>query len=132
MLADADGREFMKAGTVVKDVLEKRKLQSGEAMKNWPQDELQRIAGTDDLHISPLREDHVTYGTPTWIWCVVVGGRLFVRAYNGQSVACGAICRRSFAAICRSGRHDCSFDRYLASSSALFVVTLGLQERLRS
>lgn len=33
MLADADRREFMKAGTVVKDVLEKRKLQSGEAMK---------------------------------------------------------------------------------------------------
>ena len=54
-------------------------------MKNWPQDELQRIAGTDDLHISPLREDDVTYGTPTWIWSVVVGGRLFVRAYNGQS-----------------------------------------------
>jgi hypothetical protein len=54
-------------------------------MKNWPQDELQRIAGTDDLHISPLREDDVTYGTSTWIWSVVVGGRLFVRAYNGQS-----------------------------------------------
>jgi hypothetical protein len=54
-------------------------------MNNWPQDELQRIAGTDDLHISPLREDGVTYGTPTWIWSVVVGGKLFVRAYNGQS-----------------------------------------------
>jgi hypothetical protein len=27
---------------------------------------------------------------------------------------------------------DCRFDRHLASSSALFVVTLGLQERLRS
>jgi site-specific recombinase XerD len=27
---------------------------------------------------------------------------------------------------------ECSFDRYLSSSSALFVVTLGLQERLRS
>jgi hypothetical protein len=25
-------------------------------MKNWPQDELQRVAGTDDLHISPSRE----------------------------------------------------------------------------
>jgi hypothetical protein len=54
-------------------------------MKNWLEDELQRIAGTDDLHISPLREDNVTYGTPTWIWSVVVGGKLFVRAYNGQS-----------------------------------------------
>ena len=29
-------------------------------MKKWPLDELQRIAGTDDLHISPLREDDVT------------------------------------------------------------------------
>jgi hypothetical protein len=54
-------------------------------MKNWPQDELQRIAETDDLHISPLREDEVTYGTPTWVWSVVVGDRLYVRAYNGQS-----------------------------------------------
>ncbi|MGB8538531.1 MAG: DUF2255 family protein [Acidobacteriaceae bacterium] len=54
-------------------------------MKNWPQDELQRIAETDDLHISPFREDGATYGTPTWIWSVVVGGKLFVRAYNGQS-----------------------------------------------
>jgi hypothetical protein len=54
-------------------------------MKNWPQDELQRIAATDDLHISPFREDGVTHGTPTWIWSVVVGDRLFVRAYNGQS-----------------------------------------------
>jgi hypothetical protein len=53
--------------------------------KNWPQVELQRIARTDDLHISPLREDNVTYGTPTWIWSVVVGNKLFVRAYNGQS-----------------------------------------------
>ena len=49
----------------------------------WPKDELQRIAETDDLHISPFREDGVTYGTPTWIWSVVVDGDLFVRGYNG-------------------------------------------------
>ena len=54
-------------------------------MKNWPKNELQRIAETDDLHISPFREDGATCGTPTWIWSVVVGGRLFVRAYNGQA-----------------------------------------------
>lgn len=54
-------------------------------MKNWSQDELQRLAEADDLHISPLREDNVTYGTPTWIWSVVVGDKLYVRAYNGQS-----------------------------------------------
>lgn len=45
--------------------------------------ELQQIAKTDDLHISPFREDGVTYGTPTWIWSVVVDEKLYVRAYNG-------------------------------------------------
>jgi hypothetical protein len=49
----------------------------------WPQDELQRIAGGDDLHIAPLREDGLTYGTPTWIWSVALGDDLYVRAYNG-------------------------------------------------
>src|SRR3982751_4693475 len=51
---------------------------------NWSPDELQKIAGRDDLKISPFREDGVTYGTPTWIWNVAVNGDLYVRAYNGQ------------------------------------------------
>jgi hypothetical protein len=50
----------------------------------WSKDELRRIAETDDLHISPFREDSVTYGTPTWIWSVAVEDALYVRAYNGQ------------------------------------------------
>jgi hypothetical protein len=54
-------------------------------MGTWSKDELQQIATNDDLHISPFREDGVTYGTPTWIWSVAVGGELFVRAYNGQN-----------------------------------------------
>lgn len=54
-------------------------------MATWSEDELRKIAEADDLHISPLREDAVTYGTPTWIWSVVVGEVLYVRAYNGQS-----------------------------------------------
>ena len=53
-------------------------------MTAWRQDELQRIAASDDLHIAPLREDGVTYGTPTWIWSVVVDGALCARAYNGR------------------------------------------------
>jgi hypothetical protein len=53
-------------------------------MSTWPKEELNKIAGTDDLHISPFREDWKTYGTPTWIWSVVVDGALYVRAYNGQ------------------------------------------------
>ncbi len=50
----------------------------------WAKDELRRIAEADDLHISPFREDGVTYGTPTWIWSVAVNGHLYVRGYNGR------------------------------------------------
>ncbi|KDE46494.1 hypothetical protein DI43_14195 [Geobacillus sp. CAMR12739] len=53
-------------------------------MAGWSDEELRRIAAADDLHISPFREDGKTYGTPTWIWSVVVGDSLYVRAYNGQ------------------------------------------------
>lgn len=49
----------------------------------WSGDDLRRIAGTDDLHIAPFRDDGVTLGTPTWIWSVVVDDALYVRAYNG-------------------------------------------------
>jgi len=52
-------------------------------MSEWPKDELAKIAGTDDLHIAPFREDGTTYGTPTWIWSVAVDGNLYARAYNG-------------------------------------------------
>jgi hypothetical protein len=50
----------------------------------WATDELRKIASTDDLHISPLRADGVTLGTPTWIWSVVVDHDLYVRAYHGH------------------------------------------------
>jgi hypothetical protein len=33
---------------------------------------------------APFRGHGVTYGTPTWIWSVVIDGRLFVRAWNGK------------------------------------------------
>ena len=52
--------------------------------KDWTAAELRKIAETDDLHVSPFREDGVTYGTPTWIWSVVVDDGLYVRGYNGQ------------------------------------------------
>ena len=54
-------------------------------MAAWSKEELRKIADADDLHISPFREDGKTYGTPTWIWSVVVGDSLYVRAYNGQN-----------------------------------------------
>ena len=54
-------------------------------MAGWSKEDLGKIAGTDDLHVSPFREDGLTYGTPTWIWSVAVDDALFVRAYNGRS-----------------------------------------------
>lgn len=54
-------------------------------MSTWPTEELSKIAETDDLHISPFRDNGRTFGTSTWIWSVVVDDALYVRAYNGQS-----------------------------------------------
>src|SRR5579875_3410291 len=54
-------------------------------MSIWTSDELKKIADSDDLHISPFRDDGTTYGTPTWIWSVVVDNSLYVRAYNGTA-----------------------------------------------
>ena len=54
-------------------------------MSTWAKNELRKIAETDDLHISPFREDGTTFGTPTWIWSVVVDHGLYVRAYNGHN-----------------------------------------------
>jgi hypothetical protein len=58
--------------------------QQGVAMNTWSKEDLRKIAEADDLHISPFREDGRTYGTPTWIWSVVVDDALHVRGYNGQ------------------------------------------------
>jgi hypothetical protein len=52
-------------------------------MKQFTTADLAAINDADDLKISPFREDGVTYGTPTWIWAVVVDRELFVRAYSG-------------------------------------------------
>jgi hypothetical protein len=52
-------------------------------MTTWSEEELRKIAEAYDLHISPFREDGVTYGTPTWIWSIAVDDAIYVRAYNG-------------------------------------------------
>ena len=56
-------------------------------MSAWSKDELGKIVKADDLHISPFRDDGVTYGTPTWIWSVAEDDALYVRAYNGSALA---------------------------------------------
>jgi hypothetical protein len=57
-------------------------LQDGPRTTTWSKHELRKIAEADDRHASPVREDGVTYGTPTWIWSVAVGDALYVRASN--------------------------------------------------
>ena len=81
-------------------------------MTDWVEDTLQKIAATDDLHISPFREDGKTYGTATWIWSVVVDGALYVRAYNGQNSRWyQAAIRQKAGNIRAAGRtHDVIFE----------------------
>lgn len=52
--------------------------------KTWNSQELQDFATADDFRVSPFYSDGKTYGTPTWIWSVVVDDNLFIRAWNGQ------------------------------------------------
>jgi hypothetical protein len=60
-------------------------LRKEMVMTVWSKEELRKIAEADDLHISPFREDGITYGTPTWIWSVAVDDCLYVRGYNGKN-----------------------------------------------
>jgi len=53
-------------------------------MAQWTTKQLNEFATADDMHVSPFYADGKTYGTPTWIWSVVVGNHLYVRAWNGQ------------------------------------------------
>jgi hypothetical protein len=53
-------------------------------MTEWTAEQLMKIAQTDDLYISPFREDGTTYGTPTQTWPLVVGNNVYVRAASGQ------------------------------------------------
>jgi len=78
----------------------------------WSKETLRRIAETDDLHISPLREDGKTYGTPTWIWSVVVDGDLYVRAYHGTASRWyqAAMRRRTGRISAASMTRDVAFD----------------------
>ena len=61
-------------------------LQSSTAQSHaqWSEQQTKAFATADDLHVSPFREDGKTYGTPTWIWSVVVDGNLYARAVHGK------------------------------------------------
>jgi len=62
-----------------------RRWKEKKVVSAWAKEELGRIALSDDLHISPLREDGRTHGTCTWIWSVVVDDNFFVRSYSGRT-----------------------------------------------
>ena|SRR6218665_1741833 len=80
-------------------------------MTAWAPTILADISTTDDLHISLYRADGVTLGTPTWIWSVVVGDDLYVRAYNGTNSRWHASAMSQGAGRISAGGHtvDVSF-----------------------
>lgn len=51
----------------------------------WSTPQLEVFSAADDFHVSPFYADGQTFGTPTWIWSVVVADRLFIRAWNGPA-----------------------------------------------
>lgn len=53
--------------------------------KQWTTEQLNKFTNADDLHVSHFYADRKTYGTPTWVWTVVVDHNLYMRAYNGQN-----------------------------------------------
>ena len=53
-------------------------------MNTWSTEQLDIITKNDDLFVAPLREDGLTFGTPTQTWALVVNGQVYVRAANGQ------------------------------------------------
>ena len=52
-------------------------------MTAWTNDELNRIAGAEELQIAPLRQDG-TLHKPVTIWVVRVDDDLYVRSYRGR------------------------------------------------
>jgi hypothetical protein len=53
-------------------------------MATWTTEQLTTIEANTDLYVSPFRADGTTYGTPTQTWALVVDGKVYVRAANGQ------------------------------------------------
>ncbi|GAA3343033.1 DUF2255 family protein [Curtobacterium pusillum] len=78
---------------------------------SWPATTAQQIADTDDFHIAPYRPDGVTTGTLTWIWSVVVDGRVFVRAWNGTRGKWyqAAVAQRAGKITAAGAEHDVAF-----------------------
>ncbi len=55
-------------------------------MTAWTSDELEKIAASEELEITPLRRDG-TLRNPVTIWVVRVGDELYVRSWRGRTSA---------------------------------------------
>lgn len=77
----------------------------------WPAETAQQIATTDDFRVAPYRPDGQTTGTLTWIWSVVVDGRVFIRAWNGTAGRWyrAAIAQRAGRIAAAGAEHDVTF-----------------------
>ena len=53
-------------------------------MNHWTDDELRRIAGSDELEIATVRSDR-TLRRPVTIWVVCVGDDVYVRSVTGRA-----------------------------------------------
>jgi hypothetical protein len=55
-------------------------------MNSWTPDELNRIAGTDEMHIAGWRRDG-TDRKPVVVWMVRLGDDVYTRSVNGPEAA---------------------------------------------
>jgi hypothetical protein len=74
-------------------------------MTTWTSDELNRIAGADELEMAPLRRDGTLRG-PVPIWVVRDGDDLYVRSFRGTDGAWWRTARASQEGRIRSGGVD--------------------------
>ena len=86
-----------------------RSTEGDTRMTAWTSDELDKIAGAEELEIAPVRLDGTLRNRVT-IWVVRVRDDLYVRSYKGSTAAWyrGAQVRhegRIWAGGCREGRH---------------------------
>lgn len=88
-------------------------VQAVFADATWRADELERMASSDDFHLVPYRDDHVTLGKPTRLLPVAVDGELYVRAQDGtrSSWYQSAVGERSGQIIAAGVKRMVAFER---------------------
>lgn len=74
-------------------------------MTTWTGDELERIAGADELEMAPLRRDG-TLRAPVPIWVVRDGDDLYVRSFRGTAGGWWRTAVATHAGHVRSGDVD--------------------------